>query len=344
MFVSSYSIYEKFIAIIFLFYDVLGLGNSLFQVLPFNIIFAAFTIVISHRLALHVIGVDVSYFVLLVTILLNYTYSQNVVHLYRDVYISFFSVVFLLDVLEKRKRALLWVFLVMPFRLPNGLILLFLYILSYTLYLNRNRLLKLLTISGLSFTFILAMIFTNVSISKYQLGNVDKIVSERVTKFSDSASEAGGGMAKVNSMPLPIRFVINNYAQVIRPISVNGIYHPVRESLMHEKILNHRSIGWAITTITLLFLVGPYVLGVTNVVLMRNGLNKEFCFYFIVMAITVGFFSFLDRHRVLLIPLLPTIYAIGCSFSPGFSIGFKRNQIFLLLSVLLSGVVIYGAI
>lgn len=344
LFVSSYSIYEKLIAIIFLFYEVLGVDSSIYQVLPINIVFAALTIIIAYRIALNVAGSDVSYFILFLTILLNYSYSQNVVHLYRDVYVGFFSVIFLLDILEKKKRALLWVVLVMPFRLPNGIILLFLYTLSFLFYLNKEKLFKFLTITGVSLTLILAMIFTNASISKYQLGNVDKIVTDRISKFSDEASEAGGGMALVNSMPVPVRFVLNNYVQVIRPITINGIYHPVRESLKHEKILNHRSIGWAITTISLVFLIGPYFLGVTNIVLMRNNLNKDFCLYFIVMALTIGFFSFLDRHRVLIIPLLPAVYSIGCSALSGFSIGINRNQVFVCLSILFSGVVIYGVI
>ncbi|HAS6312349.1 TPA: hypothetical protein ACGUPD_004232 [Vibrio vulnificus] len=343
-FVSTYSIYEKFIAVIFIFYEFFGVGNSVYQVLPINIVFGAFTIVLSHRIALNVVGRDVSYFILFLTILLNYSYSQNVVHLYRDVYVAFFSVIFLLDVLEKKRRALLWVILIMPFRFPNGLILLFLYVFSYLLYLDKNKLLKFLTLSGFSLVIILAMIFTNASISKYQLGSVDKIVTDRVAKFSGEASEVGGGMAKVNSMPAPIRFIINNYAQVIRPISINGLYHPVRESLKNEKILNHRSIGWGITTMSLIFLIGPYFLGVTNIILMRNNLNKDFCLYFIIMCITIGFFSFLDRHRVLIIPLLPTVYAIGCSFSSGFSIGIRRNQLFIILSVLFGGIVIYGVI
>lgn len=343
-FVSTYSIYEKFIAIVFLLYETIGFKNTIYQVLPINIIFAAFTIVIAHRIALLVVGKDVSYFILLLTILLNYSYSQNVVHLYRDVYVAFFSVIFLLDILEKNNRALLWVFLVMPFRLPNGIILLFLYLSSYLFNLNQNNFFKFITISYASVFIILVMVFTNTSISKYQLGDIDKIITDRVSKFSEKSTESGGGMAKVNALPSLIRFFINNYVQVIRPISIKGVYHPVRESLKDEKILNHRSIGWAVTTLTLVFLVGPYFLGVTNIIFMRNNLNKDFCLYFIVMVFIIGFFSFLDRHRVLIIPLLPTVYAIGCSAATGFSIGIKRWQLFIFLSVLLSGIVIYGVV
>lgn len=344
VFVGSYSAYEKIIAVIFKIYSFFGFNNNLHQVLPFNLVFGSLVVVLSYRLALRVAGVDLPYYVMFLSVLCNYTFSQNVVHLYRDVYIAFFSIMFLLDICEgRRTRAVVWIFCVLPFRLPSGLILIFLFLIGFIAKLTFSNLFKFFS---LSIFFAFALIFSvglGLTVSKYNFSDVDSIVTERVAKFSASSEAAGGGMAVVNSSPFFVRLFISNYVQVVRPIKINGIYHPIRESLEQRLILNHRSIGWAITTITLVFLIGPYVSGVTNALVFRKNIDPNFILYFLVTVFVISFLSFLDRHRISLIPLFPTLYAIGISFSSVTSFRFNKKQFFFFSSLIFLFIVLWGA-
>ncbi|WP_318487244.1 hypothetical protein [Photobacterium leiognathi] len=331
----SYSIYEKIIALVFKFYSLFGFKESIYQVLPFNILVGSLTTVLSYRLAIAITGRDLSVFVVFMTVLMNYTFSQNTVHLYRDIYIAFLSIAFLVDLVEGRNvRALLWVVLVTPFRLPNGLFLIIVYMFIFFTNMTKSSLVKFIFFSGLMLLLLFSSIGSGLTVSKYNLANIGDIFSSRIEKFSEGAQQSGGGLAVLNELPGPVRFVLNNYVQVVRPIGINPPYHPVRESLEDQKILNPRAIGWMITTISLIFLIGPYITGINNILTFRAGINPLFCVYFILMCFVIGFLSFLDRHRVIIIPLFPTIYAIGLCYSNVTNVRVEKKLFFSVCSCL----------
>jgi len=342
-FFTSYSFYEKIISLIFLIFSVFKIEPNIYQVLPLNILIGSYVVVLSYRIAFKLTGVDLSKKIIFVIMLLNYSFSENVVHLYRDVYIALFSLLFIIYVNERNNfKTILMIVLTGLFRLPNAIFLIAILPIHQILLWKKNSIIKSILFGSVFLLLFSLSIAAGFKFSKYDMAKSDEIIATRILKFSSSAREAGGGLAIVNDLPTPVRFVINTYVQVIRPISIKGIFYPVRESLSHLKIINHKSIGWAITTITLVFLVGRYISGITKLVVSRDSGNLIVVLYFIVTTFTIGFLSYLDRHRVFLIPIFPLVYAF--SFSPNRNkfIGFMSSRYFYKISGTLMLIITIG--
>ena len=324
----TYSSYERFLALVLSAGDALGLKSGVHLLLPVNWGVGAYTVVLSHRIALRVAAVRAPLGLLFSALLLNYSFTDITVHLYRDVYVAFFFCLTVLAALSGNYlQGYFYSLFAGLFRLPNG-VLSFLVVSGRAIF-EPARPRSLVAVSAILLVGLGAFLAyeQNLRVQRYDVGRLDRLMEDRLTTFREKSIESGGGVGFVNSLALPMRFVLNIPAQIIRPVRINDFYAPIKERFRFGRVLNHRSVGFAITTVSLAFLAGFYFNGMLLLWHSPSPVHRFFLATVIAVIVMLGFVSFLDRHRVVLIVLFPAMVAMN--FSP-WAAEAKRAGKFLL--------------
>lgn len=308
----SYSVYEKVLALLLRLFGSIGFKDNPELLLPLNWMILSLTIGLSYKLTLLVTKIRIPLYLFFLSIFLNYTFIQNSVHLYRDIYVSFFTILTIVYTLEKQYiKAILSSFGAGLFRLPNAIFALM--IVGSKFFLDKKKTKFIIGIIFSSFIILafIGMVKMNLHIGKYNLGNITSAVDTRITTYIENIQEQSGGTAMLKKLPMIVQFPLNIPVQVIRPIKIENYFKPLRERYSQLKLLNHRSLGWSITVLSMIILVGYYIRGLFLSVFINTPNVRLFIFSFILLATVLGFLSFLDRNRVFLIPLFPTLIALN---------------------------------
>ncbi len=157
---------------------------------------------------------------------------------------------------------------------------------------------------------------TNMKISKYEMGNIDQMIEQRTQTFGDGEAGQGGGLTMLYKLPEPLRFILNIPVQVIRPLSIKDPF---------KAEFDHRLLGYAITTLSLIILIGYYLRGLIIGIFTKDKNVRFFLYTLILYASIIGYLSFLDRNRIIMIPLFPTLIALNYT---NYSI--SRKEVFIL--------------
>ncbi|HIF9256672.1 TPA: hypothetical protein ACX6Q6_003705 [Photobacterium damselae] len=314
IFIPSYSIYEKFLGCILIIFNWIGIKNNLYMLLPINVIVTTLCVIYSYKVSILVTNLKIKEFWIWLSIIFNYTFLNNAIHLYRDIYIALFSILFIYWWLQSELK-IRYIFLLCFFRLPNALII----ILSYLIdkLATKNKKYIIYSISGLLGLVIISFFSIKFGIkvgTKYDLATAPSMVLNHIEHFRNAAIEAGGLMSMLHQLPFIIKLFINNFIQVIRPLSINPFFNTFDYSNITD-VLDHRAIGWAITTLSLSLVAGRYL---SAIVILINKFNDEkirkVAVYFFIMTFVIGFLSFLDRHRMYIIIIYPTLIALSIKY------------------------------
>ncbi|RBM33173.1 hypothetical protein [Vibrio tarriae] len=310
----TYSFYEKMLGLILNMTRFFGIKDAVYQLLPLNIISACLCLHYSRKLAFLITGIKLKAILIYGTVFFNYTFLNNSIHLYRDVHIALFTLIFLCYFVDGKVKNN-FLILTALFRLPNAIILISTVVVNKLLSKKLNNIIfGVFGVISLAVIFSLSIKFGLNIGTKYDLSSAPEMVIEHIDHFSSSAIEAGGLMSIVHQLPFVIKLFLNNFIQVIRPLSINPFYQYFEQAYINPT-LDHRALGWAITSFTLILFASRYIAGVIVLVQkFKESKISKIAIYFIIMTFVIGFMSFLDRHRIYIIILYPTLVALSMRY------------------------------
>jgi len=168
-----------------------------------------------------------------------------------------------------------------------------------------------------------------INLGKYEASRISSYSSARTVYYDQALAQQSGGVAALRSMPAFVQFFANVPGQVVRPLGIEDFRKPLRASLARYDVINHISIGNAVTTLTIIFLAGLYMRGIAYCVVAKDKSAKWFLFVFVSCVTLSGFFAIVDRNRVFFIPFFITLMALSFKLD---SHMFRNNFISLLVS------------
>lgn len=261
----------------------------------------------------------------------NYVFVQNSAHLYRDIFVVlFFSASLYFSLKKIYSLLIVSLILLAAIRLPSALVAcMFIYIL-FELPKDKTR--SIIPKIFFSLLILGAVAYLYKTGIEYLPGKSLDIMGEYLaarteTYQEDVASDDGGG-ALAHNLPFPLNLPAVFVFQVLSPIRILDVFAPDNVYFFSSgEMLSHKSIGYSVTAVLWVFL-GPLVfLGFFSVA-FKSKLHKKFFFAFFIMCLLLGFVSFQERHKMIMISLLPIYGEYGYDF-------FQKNKVLGVLCSIL---------
>lgn len=240
----------------------------------------------------------------------NYTITQNFVHLYRDVFIAFFTLLIFIFSLNKKWLLLTFaVVLITFFRPSNGFLAVI--IAAIIIYNTTIKFEK-----KMAYTFIITcvligfftIIFNYLYVSNFQMP-LTSYYSYRLEKFSNASLDTSKGLsASIMQMaPIP-RFLLSIPNQIFQPITIKQAFD--------NNFINHYYLGYNITVLLWIYIAPYLLLGIKNLIILHKTKNAKIII--LTLLIVIGYLSFLsfqERHRTILIVLFPIIVSYSLKYN-----------------------------
>ena len=314
--------------------NLLKLGDlQLTDLLPLNWLLAAFCAMVCYQLAFELMCKRCPFFIILTSLLFNFTFTDSITRLYRDVLMLFFSLLFLLFLInDKRIKMLVSLVPLMLIRMANGFLLL-LFVGLLILKKRVKRVMVFYALTGVLGGFFVAVInYSNINLLNYTSSYVNFARYNRVFKnystkeMLELRNKSIAGSVPESSLKnvayieggIKGKIVKIIYA-LFYPLTFNS---PSTELQVSATISNSGYVKGFYLYLILQWLfilswiaVLPYLfLGLYKAMFGSNLQVTIFVFY-IIVTLLVSLISGQQRHGCILVVLNPILANIGFHYS-----------------------------
>lgn len=316
---SAYSVYEYFLACqMYIFMHISEITPIV--ALWVNWVATGITIGTIYLITRFITSEEPSRPIILLVVLGNYVFLQNSAHLYRDIFVVLFFLACIYFALQHKYILLVVAFLLLTaLRLPSALVCLpFIYICIDKV--KKNYLKKYIFLAGVT-SGVALIYFTGLEyLPGKSLDIFDEYLKSRVESYSDSISDTAGGGAIAHKLPFPFNIPAVLLFQIFSPIRILNIFQP--DGVYYFTVgsmISHKAIGYSITAI-LWIPIGPLLILGFHSALKNEKFIRRFFYLFICLCLILGFASFQERHKMIMIALFPVFIHLGIY-------EFKKNNI-----------------
>ena len=348
--VSSPTLFEIIISVPLFLFSLLGIQLSHIDLLPIIWAISSLNILLAIKIAQNYFNIKKVSTIAVFSLLLNFSFLDTSVHLYRDAFIIFFSLLSILFLLKnKYKIAILFAIFVFFIRGANG-VLMFYFITSIFLIRTFNIKLKTIIISTFASIVFLTVIGGNnisgtfirggfgywLTEESKSLGMVDRI-KERTESISTSTSMTGtvslinGNLFQKISVP-----VIYTFSPFILPpslyrnsIVLQATYYNFGGNLGTFNIFQIEFFLFLFHIVILSYLFPriaySFYMGITKSV----SPEMKFIFLFIILVIyLISFISMQARHRLFFLMFFPFLLYNYRKYASS-----KGEKVFVFMSI-----------
>lgn len=263
---------------------------------------------------------------ILLPILFNYNFIDTAIHLYRDVLMIFFILLFIYNmIVDNKKWTLFFGVCVFFIRGANGVLLLLFYILHYAITIKGYSFKKIAFVS--IFPILILFYFSGSINSSFFRGGFSNVQSsnlqERLTSRMDynRLEGEGGSMSLRNSNNIvvksiyPLVYTFSPFILETEAKQINVIHSSIEQifgySLREFKFSKMYNLPFYFHILSIAFFVIPILYGLFIGLRSQNKYFVILSIFFIIQVLAISIISMQARHRLPIVFLFPVFYILA---------------------------------